>query len=273
MPEFFLDKQGNEKLWDETASQYRHIGPDFNAMFGARLVELMAFSPGWRVLDVATGPGTILFPAARRVGEKGSAIGIDISGRMVEETKRIAAASGLHNVDCRKMDAEHLEFPDNSFDAVTCASGIFYFTNIEAGINEMFRVCRPGGLIGITVFNKTPPPLSPGAALFRELSLRYGINVKSKYQAAWAPEEVRELLAKWPFRSITTSTLAVDLVYASLEEWWEFLTYNATRANIMGMDEKTRALFKQDYFAALQPLVRPEGLPIKAGALFAIAQR
>ena len=66
-------------------------------------------------------------------------------------------ADGLINVELHKMDAEHPEFPDKSFDIVTCAFALFLFPDIEAALREMYRICKPGGCIAMINFNKTPP--------------------------------------------------------------------------------------------------------------------
>lgn len=106
----------------------------------------------------------MLLPAARRVGPEGHVIGIDLSGAILHETERIAQAEGLTNVELLKMDAEHLEFPDQSFDAVTCAFAIFFFPNVDAALREMHRVLKPGGCLAITNFNKTPLPFGSVAS-------------------------------------------------------------------------------------------------------------
>src|SRR5689334_2194629 len=81
------------------------------AHFGRRLVEVLGVEPGQRVLDVATGRGAVLFPAAARVGSSGSAVGIDLADGMV----RVAndeAERRRSTARARVMDAERLDFPD-----------------------------------------------------------------------------------------------------------------------------------------------------------------
>jgi ubiquinone/menaquinone biosynthesis C-methylase UbiE len=273
MSDIILDKPGNERLWDAAAPVYQHIGPDFTSVFAKGLIGRTAISRDAHILDVATGTGAVLFTAARRIGSSGYVTGIDISSRMIEEGKQNAIKQGLNNISLLKMDAEHLDFPDSSFDIVTCSLGIFYFTDIDAGLREMFRVCKPRGTVGITVFNKTPVPLSPGVPLFREQSSKYNVNVRAAYQGGWDPDELKALLAKQPFRSIMTYTDTFDLIYANVEEWWQNLASMATLANIMEMDKARQVRFKGEYCTKLQAMMQPDGLHMKVGAVHAIAEK
>jgi ubiquinone/menaquinone biosynthesis C-methylase UbiE len=274
MPERKMDKQANEQIWDGAAPSYNRVGPNFYSDFGVRLIELLSIPSGSNVLDIATGTGAVLIPAARRTGMNGHVTGIDLSNQMLQQTKRIVKTNGLNNVDLLKMDAEHLEFPDSTFDFVTCAFGIFFFPDMAAALHEMYRVCKPSGFIGITVFDKNPPTFSPGVQLYMQQVTAYNaLRIASPYSISWAPEEVKTLLGQQAFHSIVLKSEPRDLIYANPEEWWAFLLTLASRGTIMAMDEKTRARFKDEYCAKLQSMMQPDGLHIKVGALYAIAQR
>jgi O-methyltransferase/aklanonic acid methyltransferase len=81
------------------------------AHFGQRLVAAVGIEPGQRVLDVATGPGAVLFAAAKRIGVAGDLIGVDLAENMVRATNVEAERRGL--AACAVvMDAERLDFPD-----------------------------------------------------------------------------------------------------------------------------------------------------------------
>ena len=70
---------------------------------------------------------------------------------MVRETTAEIQRRKLPYVSMLQMDAEHLTFPDASFDAVLCGFAIFLFPHLEQALAEFFRVLRPGGKVGITV--------------------------------------------------------------------------------------------------------------------------
>jgi O-methyltransferase/aklanonic acid methyltransferase len=266
-------KQMIEQLFDGAATSYNRTGPSIFTSFGTRLVELVPMAPGARALDVATGTGAALLPVARSVGPDGHVTGIDLSGAILQEAGRAARAEGLTNVELHKMDAEHLEFPDRTFDVVTCALGLFLFPDMEVALREMYRVCKPGGHIGVSVFSITPLPFDPGLPLLFQQFVAYQVGVQMPQQTAYAPDQVEALLGRPGFRSFETRTETSDIVYESAEDWWAFLLTVGPAATILGMDEETRARFKDEYLARLRPLFLQDGLHISVAVVYSIAQR
>ncbi len=106
-----------------------------------------------RVLDLATGPGEPAMSFARLVGPEGRVTGVDLAEKMIDIATQIARERGLDNAEFRVMDAEHLAFPDGSFDVVVSRFGFQIFTNPEAVAREAYRVLRPGGRIVLAVWS------------------------------------------------------------------------------------------------------------------------
>ena len=89
------------------------------------------------VLDVACGTGDMVLELQKH----GCTVtGVDLSEEMLSIAKR-----KVENGKWKVADAEHLPFPDDSFDAVTCAFGVRNFVHLEQGLSEMLRVLKPGG--------------------------------------------------------------------------------------------------------------------------------
>ena len=102
-----------------------------------RVVELAGARPGVRLLDLATGTGTI----ARRAAARGaSVVGIDVSAGMLEVARRLSPG-----LDLRLADACSLPFRDGAFDVVTCGLSISHFADRETALREVLRVLRHGG--------------------------------------------------------------------------------------------------------------------------------
>jgi ubiquinone/menaquinone biosynthesis C-methylase UbiE len=211
--------------------------------------------------------------AARRVGPRGHVIGVDLSGGILREAERVVHGAGLENVELRKMDAEHLEFPDQAFDAVTCAFGLFLFPNMNAALHEMYRVSKPDGCLAVTYFHRTPTPFDPGIPILMKQFSDYRIGLRLPQALACTTPEIEALLNEIGFRSIGTFTETNDIVYRRIEDWWEFVLTLMPRGPIMGMSEERRARFRDEYLEKLRPQVREDGLHISLGVVYALAKR
>lgn len=266
-------KQVIEQLFDSAATSYNRTGPSIFTDFAARLVEQIPLAPGAHVLDVATGTGAVLLPVARRVGPDGHVTGIDLSGAIIQAAESAVSTEGLTNVELRKMDAERLEFADQTFDVVTCALGLFLFPDMEAALREMYRVCKPDGYIGVSVFDKTPFPFNPGLPILIQQFAAYQVGVIMPQPVAYTPEEVETLLNRFGFRPVETRSETNDIVYASEGDWWAFQLTTGPGATILDMDEKTLLRFKDEYLAKLRPMFREDGLHVSVGVIYSTAQR
>jgi ubiquinone/menaquinone biosynthesis C-methylase UbiE len=104
-------------------------------------------------LDLATGPGEPAMSIARMVGPDGRVVGIDLSERMVQLATRAAKERRIPGLTFLAMDAEKLDFPDESFDLVTSRFAFHIFAHPETAAKEAHRVLRPKGRIGIVVWS------------------------------------------------------------------------------------------------------------------------
>ncbi len=116
------------------------------------------------LLDVACGTGDFSI-AAYRAGVR-QITGIDISANMVEVGRRKIRELGLEPyIDLQVGDTEQMEFADQSFDVVTVAFGVRNFEHLKIGLQEMWRVLRPGGKVIILEFSM--PERFPMKQLYR----------------------------------------------------------------------------------------------------------
>lgn len=105
------------------------------------------------ILDVATGTGDLAI-ASLRLGPR-KVTGIDISGKMLEEGRRKIARLGLGDtIELVRGDSQSMEFADGTFDAAMSAFGVRNFEDTVAGLREMCRVLRPGGMLMILEFSR-----------------------------------------------------------------------------------------------------------------------
>lgn len=106
-------------------------------------------APGDTVLDIGSGSGTDVFVARERVGRTGRVIGLDMTARMREKLRAVAAAAGVDNVEVLDGNAEEIPLPDASVDAVTSNGVLNLVPDKERAAREIHRVLRPGGRVQI----------------------------------------------------------------------------------------------------------------------------
>lgn len=107
-----------------------------------------------KVLDVATGTADVALMTYKALNPE-TIIGIDISDGMLELGRKKIEKQGLQNtIQLFNGDSEQINYPDNSFDAVTVAFGVRNFQNLEKGLQEMLRVLRPGGKLVVLEFSR-----------------------------------------------------------------------------------------------------------------------
>jgi SAM-dependent methyltransferase len=144
-------KQVDAASYDIAAAEFDRLSELFCGPLAMRLLDLARLQATDATLDVGTGTGLVALRAAARA-RNGSVIGIDHSSGMLEQADEKALRSGLKDVvSFRLMDAERLEFPDNSFDVVLSLYALFHFPEPLSAIKEMHRVLRPGGRLVIGV--------------------------------------------------------------------------------------------------------------------------
>jgi ubiquinone/menaquinone biosynthesis C-methylase UbiE len=146
-------KNYTRETWDECAEKYIPLSRQL-VPFHKSLLDLVRPSPGERILDVCTGPGEPAMSIASIIAPSGQVVGVDLSSNMTEIATKTAAKRGLRNVEFVTMDAEKLEFPVNTFDVAVSCFGFQIVTQPEAAAKEIFRVLKPGGRAGFTVWSK-----------------------------------------------------------------------------------------------------------------------
>src|SRR5436309_837777 len=145
-------REAMRTTWNERAESYRKAMRLFEP-YGFDLLARLTPKIRESALDLATGPGEPAMSIARMVGPDGRVVGIDLSEQMVQLATRIAKERRIPGVTFLAMDAEKLDFPDESFDIVASRFGFQVFANPETVAKEAYRVLRPKGRIGVAVWS------------------------------------------------------------------------------------------------------------------------
>lgn len=145
------------KMFDNISHRYdflnHFLSLGIDKIWRKKAISLLKANPPALLLDVATGTGDFALQALELNPKK--IVGIDISEGMLEAGRKKIRAKSLENrIELKYADSENLPFAENSFDAVTVAFGVRNFENLEKGLQEIFRVLKPGGRIIVLEFSQ-----------------------------------------------------------------------------------------------------------------------
>ncbi len=152
-------KARHRAMW--ASGDYPSMVETFLLPLGPRLVEACEIGPGVRVLDVAAGTGNAAIPAA---AAGATVVASDLTPELFDAGRARAEAEGV-KLEWAEADAEELPFEDASFDTVISSIGVMFAPHHQAAADELVRVCRPGGTIGLLSW--TPEGMIGG--LFRTI--------------------------------------------------------------------------------------------------------
>ncbi|HZG94078.1 MAG TPA: class I SAM-dependent methyltransferase [Mycobacteriales bacterium] len=170
-PEDRALKARHAAMW--ASGSYPTVADHVVAPLGGILVETVDVGRGQRVLDVAAGTGTSALPSARRGAQ---VVATDLTPELLDVGRAAAAAEGLE-LTWQTADAEALPFADAAFDVVLSCIGVMFAPHHQQAADELVRVCRPNGTIGVlswtpegfigqlfAVMKPYAPPPPPGAS-------------------------------------------------------------------------------------------------------------
>jgi SAM-dependent methyltransferase len=266
-----LDSQNKKDtlqgVFTRSASSYERIR--YFPIFGEWLVETAQIPEGAKVLDVACGRGAVLFPAAERVGYSGRVIGIDLAEGMARETQLEIQRRGLTQAEARQMDAEHLTFPDSSFDFVLCGFSLQFFPHLEQALSKFKRVLKPGGRIAVTTWGGDDERWD----WYDNLREAYRAIVKLGSQSLDKPEEIQKWFSQAGFVDIQISTKELDMIFLDEEEWWNMNWSISGRAGLEKLSPEDLERFKAEAFEKVQTQKQADGFHYRLEAFCTTAQK
>ena len=199
------------------AESYDRFMGVYSVQLAPQLADFAGIANGERVLDVGCGPGALSTELVRRVGSD-AVTAVDPSESFVE-----AARERLPGITVEQAPAEHLPFPDDSFDAAIAQLVVHFMTDPVAGLAEMGRVTRPGGVVAACVWDHGGRQSPLG--LFWEAARVLEPDVDDESGLAGAREgHLRELFEAAGLSEIEDTALTVAVEHPTFEDWWERFT-------------------------------------------------
>jgi len=240
--------------------------------------EATKVAAGHRVLDLGSGTGLPSLELARRAGPTGQVIATDVSPEMLAALATNARKANLANIECREMGAEKIEFPDDSFDVVTCAFVLMFRPDPAAVVREMRRVLKPGGRFAVTVWDEPaknpfftaaiepvgrfitlpgPDPKSPGS---------FGLAVAGKLAG---------VLRAGGLSDFTVESRPFKVTFESVDQHWQIFSDMAPplKAAAQTLPEGDLRRLKEAIAEALGPFVEGGRVFLTATPLCAAGRR
>jgi ubiquinone/menaquinone biosynthesis C-methylase UbiE len=236
----------------------------------------MLWRPGSCVLDVACGAGYPALAAAVAVQPDGRVVATDISQQMVIATRRRATALGLDNIEVVEMDAEHLQFGDAVFDAVTNAYGLMFCPDVGRALSEAHRVLKPGGRAAFVTWDdaaKSPffHTMLPIAAKFLSLAPS-DQDAPGPFRLS-APSALESLLSRTGFQDVRIESRSMLLDCGSAAEYCQLFSDIAWKGRMTSLTEAAAAQFRESVADATRPHVEGDRLRLAATSLCVTAQK
>jgi ubiquinone/menaquinone biosynthesis C-methylase UbiE len=233
--------------FDVAADAYDRFMGRYSRLLSPQLADLAGIRPGQRALDVGCGPGTLTAELVSRLGTD-AVSAVDPSAPFVE-----AARMRHPSVTVLLASAERLPFDDGIFDAALAQLVVHFMTDPIAGIGEMRRVTRSGGVVAASVWDHAGAhgPLS----LFWRAARELNPDVDDESGRAGTREgHLVELFEAAGLEDVTAATLTVSLEHATFDEWWEPFTAGVGPAGsfVASLDAERQAQLR-DRCRALLP--------------------
>jgi ubiquinone/menaquinone biosynthesis C-methylase UbiE len=256
--------------------------------FGLRLIEFVGITEGTHVLDVGTGGGASLYPAARIVGDRGQVIGIETCRDCQERTSSEIIRCEITNAKVLLMDAEKMTFADASFDFVIAGfigwDDCYDFESCEfkkrdRKLEEILRVLKNGGRVGFSGSIS-----QEDSDWMKELIRRYppSTSLNDEVNRQSLPDEYSKetskgwerLLSSLGLKGIKVSEETGNFTYRDEEVWWKAMLDAGWRNHVERI-EKAGILdgLRSEAACLLQNHTDSKGIHFRRSVAFALGTK
>jgi ubiquinone/menaquinone biosynthesis C-methylase UbiE len=256
--------------WHRQAPHYGDHAGRMTVTAVEPLLEALGARPGMRLLDVCCGPGYL---TAEAIARDMAATGVDLAPAMVDLARAL-----LPGAEFRIGDAEALDWPDASFNAVACAFGMLHLGQPEHAVGEAYRVLLPGGAYAFTVWDGPERPALLGLGL-------HAVTAHAE-PSAQLPEGppifqladrgyTEAILHRAGFRDVTVRDLPIAFRAARPEQAWDFFEKSTVRtiAVVAQQTPEIQARIRAAVVEAARRYAGADGVIIPSPALVFAARK
>jgi ubiquinone/menaquinone biosynthesis C-methylase UbiE len=263
--------QGIVDSYDERSNVYdNHV---WAREWAHQLVDFMPPKAGENVLDIACGSGNIAFYIADMVGPEGKITGVDISRGMIKRCNEKREEAGLKHTTFVYGDAEHLDFPLNSFDRMYCSAGLYWMINPLAALRHWYDLLKPGGWLGFTAWPSNSFVWGDGT---RQALQKYGIR-QTVHEFSGSRQKTRDIVELAGFTHIKLHEVERGRWMKAEDLKGPISPGGNTPGQypdpLEGVSEETLRLAQKDYEAEVDRLTTDKGIWHDMTTYFVYAQK
>ncbi|MFN2544169.1 MAG: class I SAM-dependent methyltransferase [Actinomycetota bacterium] len=249
--------------FDVAGGSYDRFMGRYSRLLAPELIAFAAVEHGMRVLDVGCGPGALTAALAAHLGPELVAA-VDPSERPLR-----ACAARVPGAEFRLAPAEDLPWPNSSFDAVLSQLVLNFLPDAAAGVHEMRRVARPGGILGSCTWD-----YANGMRMLRTfwdaaLELDPAAPDEARAFRFCTAGELRRLWAEAGLEDVVTAPLEIEARYEDFDDYWDPFTLGVGPAGAYcaDLDDDRREALRAGCFRLLGSPDGPFGLAARAWAV------
>jgi enediyne biosynthesis protein CalE5 len=272
-------KEQQKKHWNAVASGWG-TWFDWTSRNFQPIADWLANAADWqpraRVLDVACGSGFPALAAAASVRPGGTVIATDISPAMLASAAARAKRDALDNVEFVEMDAEHLTFGDEEFDAVTNAYGLMFIPDLPRAIAEARRVLKSAGHFAAVTWDE--PARNPFFSVITPVAAPF-LSIQPPAAGATGPfrlssaTQLESLLRDAGFSDIRVDRIPMTIELTSANQYLQLFSDVAWKARVAALSNRDLARLREAIGEAIQPHIAGGRLRLVASSLCAAGIR
>ena len=272
-------RRASHAVWEAMAEGWDREGAALEEAFRPvtdRMVELLAPVPDEIVLELACGTGIVGLAAAAALGGRGRVVLSDFSPAMLAVARRRGEELGLEGLEFRVLDAERMDVPDASVDAVVCRFGYMLMADPEAAMAETRRVLRPGGRVVLAVWAEAARnqwATLPSAAAVKRGHLPPPPPGAPGIDALADPDRLRGLIAGAGLEEARLEEVPVRWTFPDEPTYWSFVERVAGPVSLLleRLDPAERAELRAEIAARLEPFQEADWLAFPGVSVIATA--
>ncbi|MBV9899035.1 MAG: class I SAM-dependent methyltransferase [Chloroflexi bacterium] len=256
---------------DATAATYRDIHlPRVFTPWARVLLEIVPPRAGERVLDVATGPGTVAREAAKLVGPDGSIKAVDISAAMLAVGRDWPPEPGAAPIDYIEAPATEMPLNNEAFDVAYCQQGLQHMADPYAALQEIKRLLKPGGRLGVALWQQSP------FGLFRQAVAELGLPESGPQPSDFGrdPAALAQAIHSAGFQGVQVqSRQLVSILEGGIQQGLQVAIATSAAARMQELRPEQQEAVRAVITRALEPLVQADGVHLTSIANIASAQK